>query len=114
MKRLELDGVIIGYSIVTKRSAKPTVTAILSVLIGNRPCGPVLSKLEAVAEARQLYSTAGPIDAVMIVEVDTPEAVSRVVDRVAAIPGVSSVTASMVLETLLLARPLMNEASRTA
>jgi Lrp/AsnC family transcriptional regulator, leucine-responsive regulatory protein len=113
MKRLELDGVIVGYSIITKRFSGPTVTAILSVLIGQRPCGPVLSKLEAVAEARHLYSTAGPIDAVIIVEVDTPEGVSRVVDRVAAIPGVSSVTASMVLETVSLARPVINAAPGT-
>jgi DNA-binding Lrp family transcriptional regulator len=99
IRRLEADGEIMGFTIVTRQPETETVCALLNLTISVRPCAPVLKKLAAVPGCRVVYSTSGQIDAVMIIEVKGTEDVSRIVDQVSAISGVATASSLIILGT---------------
>lgn len=98
MARLERDGVILGYTVrLAERPKAPTTRAMLSLRIRTRPCATVLDRFSAWPEIVASYSLAGPVDAMLIVEVDGPLALSQLVDRLSAVPGVGEIETAPIL-----------------
>jgi Lrp/AsnC family leucine-responsive transcriptional regulator len=96
--RLEDIGVIQGYH----ADVRLPVTddghrAILIAKIGTRPCAPALAYLRGQPEVRQLWSVAGPHDAMVEVVVADPGAISVFTDRLAASPYRITADSYMVL-----------------
>lgn len=102
LARLERDGVITGYTALTRAPNAPGATqAILSLRIDRRPCAVVLDRFKDWPEVIACWSTAGPVDAVALVEADGPEALSRLIDRLGAVPGMGAIETKVVLATVV-------------
>lgn len=85
--RLEGDGVIRGYHADVRFPLEGSGhRAILFAKIGVRPCAPALAYLRGLPEVRQLWSVAGPHDAVIEVVTGDPNALSVLSDRLLASP----------------------------
>ena len=103
MARLEDEGSIRRYTIIRGREREDApVTAILLLSIGTRPCASVIHRFEAWPEVMSCWSVAGPtVDAVLVVQTATNEALGEIRARLADIPGVSSITTAPVLKTIV-------------
>lgn len=98
MARLERDGVILGYTVrLADRQKAPTTRAMLSLRIRTRPCATVLDRFRNWPEILACYSLAGPVDAMLIVETEGPQALSQLVDRLSAVPGVGEIETAPIL-----------------
>ena len=100
MARLERDKVIVGYRAVLGRDAggDDDLRAVLSVTFSQRPCSPVVAKFRPWPEITDYYSVTGPHDAYLVVRVGNALALSQLVDRLSALPGVASVQSAVVLK----------------
>jgi DNA-binding Lrp family transcriptional regulator len=103
LARLEDEGTIRGYTVVRGRGAdRAPVRALLLVCIGSRPCATVIRQFETWPEVVTCWSVAGPtVDAVLVVEAATNEALGEVRARLADVPGVTSITTAPVLKTIV-------------
>jgi Lrp/AsnC family leucine-responsive transcriptional regulator len=98
MARLERAGVILGYTVRLAERLKPPVTrALLSLRIRTRPCASVLERFRNWPEVMACYSLAGPVDAMLLVETDSAQELSRLVDRLSAVPGVGEIETAPIL-----------------
>ena len=90
--RLERDGVIVGYRAqLGETHSKAEVGAVLSITFSQRPCAPVVAKFRDWPEIEAYYSVTGSIDAFMVVKVDTTQALSSLVHKLSAMPGIALV-----------------------
>lgn len=103
MARLERDKVILAYrAVVAERPADDeALQAVLALTFTQRPCLPVVRTFRHWPEIREYFSVTGPNDAYLIVRVADPPALSSLVDRLSAVPGVASVQSAVVLRTEL-------------
>lgn len=97
LARLERDGVIAGYVAVLHQPPVNGVSAVVSLRFAVRPCSLVFDRISAWPEIRHGYSTAGPIDAVLVVQLASTAALSDFADRLRAVPGVDAVETTVVL-----------------
>jgi DNA-binding Lrp family transcriptional regulator len=100
--RLERGKVIVGYrAVIGEREVSPDdgLRAVLSITFSQRPCAPVVETFRHWPEITNYYSVTGPLDAYMVVHVTTAQDLSRLVDRLSAIPGVGQVRSAVVLKT---------------
>lgn len=95
--RLEQDGIILGYSARIATSANENLGAIVVLSISVRPCSLVLDELVRWPEVDRVYSTAGERDAILIVSVTSPAALSRLADKLQAVVGIRSVETTVIL-----------------
>ena len=97
--RLERDKVIVGYRAVLGEGAEDnSLRAVLSVTFSQRPCSPVVDKFRDWTEITHYYSVTGPVDAFMVIRVRNAQALSQLVDKLSAIPGVGSVRSAVMLK----------------
>lgn len=97
--RLEREGILAGYVAVVGRAMHAGVEALISLRLGVRPCGLVLDRLKTWPEVVSGYSVAGPIDAVLVCRTTSSEALSRLIDRLATDPGVTTVESAPILDS---------------
>ena len=98
MARLERDGVILGYTVrLADRQKAPVTRAMLSLSIRTRPCATVLDRFRNWPEILACYSLAGPVDAMLVVETEDAPALSGLVDRLSAVPGVGEIETAPIL-----------------
>jgi DNA-binding Lrp family transcriptional regulator len=102
LARLERDGIIAGYTLRRGRrlAGAAGTKAVLLVKIESRPCDAVTRLFRDWSEIKACYSVAGEFDAVLVVEVASPEALGEFRNRLAAIAGVSTIVTAPVLRTL--------------
>ncbi|WP_243287356.1 Lrp/AsnC family transcriptional regulator [Geothrix terrae] len=97
LKRLERDGVILGYTLRLGHDSRPGVRAYLLV----RGSGPsherALKRLEAFPEVRVADSVSGDIDLVLQLEAERLEDLNRIRDEVAKLPGIASTQTLLVM-----------------
>jgi DNA-binding Lrp family transcriptional regulator len=103
LARLEEEGTIRGYTVVRGRGREDApVRALLLLCIGTRPCATVIRRFEDWPEVVACWSVAGPtIDAVLMVEASSNEALGDVRARMAEVPGVTWITTAPVLKTIV-------------
>lgn len=98
MARLEREGVILGYTVRrADRQKTPVTRAMLSLRIRTRPCATVLDRFRNWPEILACYSLAGPVDAMLVVETEDAPALSALVDRLSAVPGVGEIETAPIL-----------------
>ncbi|WP_269714701.1 Lrp/AsnC family transcriptional regulator [Caulobacter sp. NIBR2454] len=102
MARLERDKVIVGYRAVIGSQRDPRdeegLGAVLTLTFSQRPCAPVVQKFRHWPEITNYYSVTGPLDAYVVVRVNTAQDLSQFVDRLSAVEGVASVRSSVILK----------------
>ena len=95
--RLDRDGIIIGYTAMIAPDANHDVSALVTLSITVRPCARVIDKLASWSEIQRIYSIAGERDAVLVVSVETTQALSELADRLQSIEGIDSVESTVIL-----------------
>ena len=103
LARLEDEGTIRGYTVVRGRGREDALArAVLLLGIGTRPCATVIRSFEDWPEVTACWSVAGPtIDAVLMVEAKSNEALGEIRARLAKVPGVTSITTAPILKTVV-------------
>jgi Lrp/AsnC family leucine-responsive transcriptional regulator len=103
LARLERDGIIAGYTLMRggRKAAVSGTRAVLLVGIESRPCDTVIRLFKDWTEIKACYSVAGEFDAILLVDVASPEALGELRNRLAALSGVSAITTAPVLRTLV-------------
>lgn len=101
LARLEDEGAIAAYTIVRGRKPLCGVRALLLVRIATRPCETVLRRFKDWPEIIACWSVAGStVDAVLVVETPTAEALGDFRERLASVQGVAEITTAPVLRTV--------------
>lgn len=102
LARLEDSGHIAGYTVLRGRPRnRSRLRALLFLVIETRPCAVVLSRFQNWPEVRSCWSLAGNIDAAVLVETEDAEQLGELRNRLAAVPGIASVTTAPVLSTVV-------------
>ena len=103
LARLEDEGTIRGYTVVRGRKREDApVKAVLLLCIGTRPCATVIRLFEHWPEVVACWSVAGPtVDAVLLLEAASNEALGELRAKLADVPGVTSITTAPVLKTVV-------------
>lgn len=100
IKRLERDGIIAGYTVEYGSEYQSRLVA-AHVLIKTRQklSAKTYRQLHEIAEIRSLYAISGDYDLIAILQAESTEALSRVLDRIGDLEGVERTSSSVVLET---------------
>lgn len=94
--RMERDGVIEGYTI-REPAGGADHRALALITIQVRPCDPVLRRLGAVSGVDRVFSLAGDVDAIAVVQGADAAAISDLADCLSGIEGVGSVELKTIL-----------------
>lgn len=98
--RMERDGVIAGYRVDAPVLMETAFQALVSLEIETRPCAPTLQKLRRIEGVCQVFSVAGEVDAVVQISAGSSRDLSKIIDRIAAVPTVGKVTSQIILSRL--------------
>lgn len=97
--RLEASGVIRGYSLeVGGEYYANQVEAHVSIKVHQKLTARTNSSLEQIGEVAQLYSVSGEYDLIAIVQAQSLEALSAVLDEIGNLEGVERTNSAVVLE----------------
>ena len=100
INRLEQTGVIRGYSVVLGEDfAKGRVTAHVLIKVAQKLTARTTRELRAMPQTRSLYSISGDYDLIAMVEAESTESLSAVLDSIANLDGVERTNSSVILET---------------
>jgi len=106
LARLKRNGVIKRFTIDTRGPLQAAgARAFFFVRVEGRPCARILPALAGLPEVESCDYVSGPMDAVLGVRAADLAALSAVRERIAAMPGIASVTVAPVLKTHLEAIP---------
>ncbi len=98
--RLERQGIINGYTIVTdKAGGGKNVRAHAMLSVDPKRAATIVSALENMPEITECLTVSGDFDLIAIIETDTLEQMDRVLDRIGALGGVRRTTSTLILST---------------
>lgn len=98
--KLEASGVIRGYSVELGGEYSATkVEAHVSIKVFQKLTARTNSVLEQISQVSQLYSVSGEYDLIAIVEAQSLEELSAVLDEIGNLEGVERTNSAVVLET---------------
>lgn len=100
LRRLEESGVIRGYSVeLGAEFAASQVEAHVSIKVYQKLTARTNRALEGISQVSQLYSVSGEYDLIAIVQAQTLEELSAVLDTIGNLEGVERTNSAVVLET---------------
>ena len=100
MKRLERDGVIVGYTVRVKPQAEAQrIRALMTIAVEGNRGAEVLKALRGHPNVTGLHSTNGRWDLVAELRADTLEAFDRALGNIRLIAGIASTETSLLLST---------------
>lgn len=100
MKRLERDGVIVGYTVRVKPQAEAhRIRALMTIVVEGNRGAEVLHALRGHPNVTALHSTNGRWDLIAELRADTLEAFDRALGNIRLIEGIASTETSLLLST---------------
>ena len=100
MKRLERDGVIVGYTVRVKPQAEAhRIRALMTIVVDGNRGAEVLHALRGHPNVTGLHSTNGRWDLIAELRADTLEAFDRALGNIRLIDGIASTETSLLLST---------------
>ena len=100
MKRLERDGVIVGYTVRVKPQAEAhRIRALMTIVVEGNRGAEVLKALRGHPNVTGLHSTNGRWDLVAELRADSLEAFDRALGNIRLIDGIASTETSLLLST---------------
>ena len=88
IERLETSGTISGYTVRLGQSSRPTLRATVLISFEPQAGASVLSRLKAIPQVREAYTTSGRFDMLVEVDADTTAELDDILDRVGSAKGV--------------------------
>jgi DNA-binding Lrp family transcriptional regulator len=100
MKRLERDGVIVGYTVRVRPQAEVhRIRALMTIVVEGNRGAEVLHALRGHPNVTGLHSTNGRWDLIAELRADTLEAFDRALGNIRLIEGIASTETSLLLST---------------
>jgi len=100
MKRLERDGVIVGYTVRVKPQAEAhRIRAVMTIVVEGNRGAEVLHALRGHPNVTGLHSTNGRWDLIAELRADSLEAFDRALGNIRLIAGITSTETSLLLST---------------
>jgi DNA-binding Lrp family transcriptional regulator len=100
MKRLERDGVIVGYTVRVKPQAEAhRIRALMTIVVEGNRGAEVLKALRGHPNVTGLHSTNGRWDLIAELRADSLEAFDRALGNIRLIDGIASTETSLLLST---------------
>ena len=100
MKRLEREGVIVGYTVRVKPQAEAhRIRALMTIVVEGNRGAEVLHALRGHPNVTGLHSTNGRWDLIAELRADTLEAFDRALGNIRLIEGIASTETSLLLST---------------
>jgi DNA-binding Lrp family transcriptional regulator len=100
MKRLERDGVIVGYTVRVKPQAEAhRIRALMTIVVEGNRGAEVLHALRGHPNVTGLHSTNGRWDLIAELRADSLEAFDRALGNIRLIAGITSTETSLLLST---------------
>ena len=100
MKRLERDGVIVGYTVRVKPQAEAhRIRALMTIVVEGNRGAEVLHALRGHPNVTGLHSTNGRWDLIAELRADSLEAFDRALGNIRLIAGIASTETSLLLST---------------
>ena len=100
MKRLERDGVIVGYTVRVKPQAEAhRIRALMTIVVEGNRSAEVIKALRGHPNVTGLHSTNGRWDLIAELRADTLEAFDRALGNIRLIEGIASTETSLLLST---------------
>ena len=98
--RLQADGVIQGFTVVTRRELEPNrVRAIMTIVVEGERSSAVVRRLRGLPEVAAIHTTNGRWDLVAELDTATLTDFSRLLDQIRTIDGLASPETSILLAT---------------
>lgn len=102
LSRLEDRGVIAGYTVrLAPEQREAGVSAYVMIVFEPRQAASIVNTLKTFSAIESLQSVSGKIDLMAQVNVETPEALDELLDKIGAIEGIISTESALVLSTKL-------------
>jgi DNA-binding Lrp family transcriptional regulator len=100
IKRLEDDGVIVGYTVRVRPDAqRDLITAWMSIAVDGNQTRAVINSLLGEPNVSKLYDTNGRWDLLAELRADTLQELGKVLERIRLVKGISNTETSIHLET---------------
>lgn len=99
IERMEVQGVITGYTIYTRPSPNNRVRAWVHIRVEGNKLGSVTYALSLELATQKVHSTNGKWDLLVELETDTLKQFDQTLDRIRSIAGVASSETSILLST---------------
>lgn len=100
LARLERDGVIGGYTIRPgRRKSEQTISVVLSLTLTGAKCKALFQDFGHLPEVRKFWSTAGEVDACMLLAVPSIDRLQEITESLSDHPVVQRVQSHVVIET---------------
>lgn len=100
LARMERDGVIEGYTIRRGASETPKgISVMLSLTLTGSKCKALYQDFGHLPEIRKFWSTAGEVDACMLLDVPSIERLQEITESLSDHPVVQRVQSHVVIET---------------
>lgn len=100
LKRLERDGVILGYTVrLADATRRPSVTAHVMLTLDPKQQDRAAEALRGLPEVTSAHTVSGVYDLVAEVTAASAEALDAVLTRIGKLPGVVRTTSSILLST---------------
>lgn len=100
IKRLEQTGVIKGYTLeYGEEFESGRISAHVLIQVDQKFTKRTYRELHGMPEIKSLYAISGDYDLIAMVQGETTEALSRILDRIADLEGVERTNSSVILET---------------
>jgi len=100
MKRLERDGVIVGYTVRVKPQVEAhRIRALMTIVVDGNRGAEVLKALRGHPNVTGLHSTNGRWDLIAELRADSLEAFDRALGNIRLIDGIASTETSLLLST---------------
>lgn len=100
LDRLELTGVIAGYTLRLGETARARkIRATVLIEIEPRATAQVVARLKAMPEVEEAITTSGRIDLVVTLAAATTEAIDAALDQIGTLPGITDTESLIELST---------------
>lgn len=97
LARLEATGVVAGYTVVLGQPVEPAVHAQVGVRCDGRRVASIVATIAAMADVRDIWTTSGDTDVLVVLVCDTSVALDERIDRIAEVAGVRGTTTTLLL-----------------
>lgn len=102
LRRLEQQGIIAGYQLrLSDRGDMAGLRAFVTIEVEPRRVNEVAMTLQTFPRIEALYSVSGKYDLIALVRTDSPQDIEQLLERIAAVSGVTGTESSVILSTKL-------------
>ena len=99
LAKLLSGGAIAGFTVVEGAAAPARQSAYLDIAFDRgRRCAEIVPKLKRIPAVAMIHSLTGPVDLILRLDADSVADIEAARAAVAAVPGIASVTTSIVLK----------------